>query len=212
MQKPGPEENECLPPHMRILWHPVLGARPYLGNKRKGAAFVMRYARIKNYDIANGSGVRVSLFVSGCRRHCPGCFSPETWDFDYGEKFTLETEKQIIDSLKPDYIAGLSILGGEPLESKAELLPFLKKVKEAYKDKEIWLFTGYTWSEIKQLMEQDSTVKELLSYVDVLKAGPFIESEAQAGLVFKGSKNQQLIDLRKTREKGQVILWEKMKV
>ena len=179
----------------------------------------MRYARIKNYDIANGSGVRISLFVSGCRRHCSGCFSPETWDFDYGEKFTPETEEQIIDSLKPDYIAGLSILGGEPLESKAELLPFLKKVKEAYKDnsgnngnKEIWLFTGYTWSEIKRLMEQDSTVKELLSYVDVLKAGPFIESEAQAGLVFKGSKNQQIIDLKKTREKGQVILWEKMKV
>ena len=172
----------------------------------------MRYARIKNYDIANGSGVRVSLFVSGCLRHCPGCFSPETWDFDYGDKFTPETEEQIIDSLKPDYIAGLSILGGEPLESKAELLPFLKKVKEAYKDKEIWLFTGYTWSEIKRLMEQDSTVKELLSCVDVLKAGPFIEREAEAGLVFKGSKNQQIIDLKKTREKGRVILWEKMKV
>lgn len=172
----------------------------------------MRYGRIKKYDIANGEGVRTSLFVSGCRRHCEGCFSPETWAFEYGEKFTADTENELLESLKPEYIAGLSVLGGEPLESRAELLSFLKRVKEEYEDKEIWLFTGYTWSEIKQLMTRDSTVKELLSYVDVLKAGPFMESESEAGLIFKGSRNQLIIDLKKTRETGQMVLWKGMRV
>ncbi len=183
-----------------------------MGDKGKGAASDVRYARIKKFDIANGAGVRTSLFLSGCRRHCGGCFSPETWSFDYGDEFTADTEAEIIESLKPEYIAGLSVLGGEPLESREELLPFLKRVKEEYKDKEIWLFTGYTWSEIKRLMEQESTVKELLSYADVLKAGPFIESEAEAGLVFKGSRNQQIIDLKKTRETGELVLWEGLKI
>ena len=172
----------------------------------------MRYGRIKKYDIANGEGVRISLFVSGCFRHCPGCFSPETWSFEYGQPFTKETEAEILESLKPDYIAGLSVIGGEPLESRSELAQFLRKVKTIFPNKTIWLFTGYTWSEIKMLMYTDSTVKELLSYVDVLKAGPFDKEQAEAGLVFKGSKNQQLIDLNKTRESGQTVLWEGLKI
>ena len=168
----------------------------------------MNYGRIKYYDIANGTGVRTSLFISGCYRHCPGCFSPETWSFDYGEPFTKDTENEILESLKPDYIAGLSVIGGDPMESRKELIPFLKKVKETYPEKTIWFFTGYTWSEIALMTDRDSSVKELIDLVDVLKCGPFIESQAEAGLVFKGSRNQELVDMNKTRSTGEKVLWK----
>ncbi|HPM62836.1 MAG TPA: anaerobic ribonucleoside-triphosphate reductase activating protein, partial [Methanoregulaceae archaeon] len=126
----------------------------------------MNYAEIKKVDIANGSGVRVSLFVSGCRNHCKGCFNPETWDFDYGRPFTRETEDEIIEALRPSWIQGLSILGGEPTEEEnaAVLIPFLKRVRAALPDKDIWLYSGYTYEALRD--------KEILTLTDVLVDGP----------------------------------------
>ena len=167
----------------------------------------MRYGKIKYFDAANGSGVRTSLFVSGCYRHCPGCFSPETWDFEYGQEFTEKTEKEILESLKPDYISGLSVIGGEPLENRQALIPFLRKVKNVYPNKTIWLFTGYDWTELRGIASVDSSVTDLLNLVDVLKAGDFVEDQKQVGLLFKGSKNQELIDMNKTRAAKKKVLW-----
>ena len=150
----------------------------------------MNYCGIKKTDIANGPGVRVSLFVSGCRNHCPGCFQPETWDFDYGEPFTKETEDETIKALRPSWIQGLSILGGDPMEPENQraLLPFLRRVKEELPEKDIWIYTGY-------LLEKVET-SPLLSYADVVVDGPFVEEEKDAGLAFRGSRNQRIIHLR----------------
>ena len=150
----------------------------------------MNYAEIKKVDIANGSGVRVSLFVSGCRNHCKGCFNPETWDFDYGRPFTRETEDEIIEALRPSWIQGLSILGGEPTEEEnaAVLIPFLKRVRAALLDKDIWLYSGYTYEALRD--------KEILTLADVLVDGPFLLEQKDAGLAFRGSRNQRIIDLR----------------
>jgi anaerobic ribonucleoside-triphosphate reductase activating protein len=150
----------------------------------------MNYCGIKKVDIANGTGIRVSLFVSGCRNHCPGCFQPETWDFDYGEPFTEKTEDEIITALRPSWIRGLSILGGDPMEpeNQKEILPFIRRVKETYPEKDIWLYTGYRLEQV-----WDSP---LLSYVDVVVDGPFVEKEKDAGLAFRGSRNQRIIDLK----------------
>ena len=150
----------------------------------------MNYAEIKKVDIANGPGVRVSLFVSGCRNHCKGCFNPETWDFDYGRPFTRATEDEIIEALRPSWIQGLSILGGEPTEEEnaAVLLPFLKRVRAALPDKDIWLYSGYTYEALWD--------KEILTLVDVLVDGPFLLELKDAGLAFRGSRNQRIIDLR----------------
>ncbi len=150
----------------------------------------MNYCGIKKTDIANGPGVRVSLFVSGCRNHCPGCFQPETWDFAYGEPFAKANEDEIIAALRPSWIQGLSILGGDPMEPENQeaLLPFIRRVKEELPEKDIWLYTGY-------LLRQVGT-SPLLSYVDVIVDGPFVEAEKDAGLAFRGSRNQQIIHLR----------------
>ena len=150
----------------------------------------MNYAEIKKVDIANGPGVRVSLFVSGCRNHCKGCFNPETWDFDYGRPFTRETEDEIIKALRPSWIQGLSILGGEPTEEEnaAVLIPFLKRVRAALPDKDIWLYSGYTYEALRD--------KEILTLADVLVDGPFLLELKDAGLAFRGSRNQRIIDLR----------------
>ena len=150
----------------------------------------MNYAEIKKVDIANGPGVRVSLFVSGCRNHCKGCFNPETWDFDYGRPFTRETEDEIIEALRPSWIHGLSILGGEPTEEEnaAVLIPFLKRVRAALPDKDIWLYSGYTYEVLRD--------KEILTLADVLVDGPFLLEQKDAGLAFRGSRNQRIIDLR----------------
>ena len=150
----------------------------------------MNYAEIKKVDIANGPGVRVSLFVSGCRNHCKGCFNPETWDFDYGRPFTRETEDEIIEALRPSWIQGLSILGGEPTEEEnaAVLIPFLKRVRAALPDKDIWLYSGYTYEALQD--------KEILTLVDVLVDGPFLLELKDAGLAFRGSRNQRIIDLK----------------
>lgn len=154
----------------------------------------MNYATIKKTDIANGIGVRVSLFVSGCRNRCKGCFQPETWDFGYGTPFTEETENEIMEALRPYWIQGLSILGGEPMEpeNQAALLPFLRKVREELPDKDIWMYTGYLYETIAD--------SPLLAYVDVLVDGPFVEAEKDAGLAFCGSRNQRIIRLRKEDE------------
>ncbi len=150
----------------------------------------MNYAEIKKVDIANGPGVRVSLFVSGCRNHCKGCFNPETWDFDYGRPFTRETEDEIIEALRPSWIQGLSILGGEPTEEEnaAVLIPFLKRVRAALPDKDIWLYSGYTYEALRD--------KEILTLADVLVDGPFLLELKDAGLAFRGSRNQRIIDLK----------------
>lgn len=150
----------------------------------------MNYAEIKKVDIANGPGVRVSLFVSGCRNHCKGCFNPETWDFDYGRLFARATEDEIIEALRPSWIQGLSILGGEPTEEEnaAVLIPFLKRVRAALPDKDIWLYSGYTYEALRD--------KEILTLADVLVDGPFLLEQKDAGLAFRGSRNQRIIDLR----------------
>lgn len=149
----------------------------------------MNYAGIKKVDIANGPGVRVSLFVSGCRNHCPGCFNPETWDFDYGEPFTRKTEKEIVKALRPSWIQGLSILGGDPMEPENQraLLPLLKRIRAFLPEKDVWLYTGYRLESVSG--------SPLLPYVDVVVDGPFIESEKDAGLAFRGSRNQRIIEV-----------------
>ena len=150
----------------------------------------MNYAEIKKVDIANGPGARVSLFVSGCRNHCKGCFNPETWAFDYGRPFTRVTEDEIIEALRPSWIQGLSILGGEPTEEEnaAVLIPFLKRLRAVLPDKDIWLYSGYTYEVLRD--------KEILTLADVLVDGPFLLELKDAGLAFRGSRNQRIIDLR----------------
>ena len=133
----------------------------------------MKYCKIKKTDIANGPGVRVSLFVSGCRNHCPGCFQPETWDFEYGSPFTAETEDLLIEALRPSWIQGLSLLGGDPMEPENQegLLPLLQRLKTEFPDKDIWLYTGYSFELIRDA--------SLLQYVDVVVDGPFIEEKKE---------------------------------
>ena len=160
----------------------------------------MNYGAIKKNDIANGLGVRVSLFVSGCRNHCEGCFQPQTWDFEYGQPFTKEVEDEILGALRPDWIQGLSILGGEPMEAENQeaLLPFLKRVKEEYSNKDVWLYSGYVYEQIKDA--------ELLQYVDVLVDGPFVETLKDPSLAFRGSSNQRILNVQESLKAGQAIL------
>lgn len=171
----------------------------------------MNYCNIKKCDTANGPGVRTTLFVSGCRNHCKNCFQPETWDFNYGEPFTKETEDEILETLRPDYVAGLTLLGGDPFEPENQeaLLPFLQRVREAFPNKSIWAFTGYLYE--KDLLpggkRNTPYTEELLKLADVLVDGPFIEEQKNLMLRFRGSENQRLIDLKATREKGEVVLW-----
>ena len=172
----------------------------------------MNYSVIKKTDVANGNGVRVSLFVSGCTHHCKGCFNPETWDFDFGQLFDEAAERCIIDSLKPVYIKGLSVLGGAPMEpvNQKALLPFIRKVKNIYPEKSIWLYTGYTL-ETDLLSESRAKCEftdELLSYIDVLVDGEFIEEKKNLRLSFRGSENQRLIDVKKTLSEGSTVLFD----
>ena len=168
----------------------------------------MNYGTIKNCDVANGAGVRVSLFVSGCRNHCPDCFQPETWDFTYGQPFTEETEQEILRLLKPGYINGLTLLGGDPFEPENQrfLLPFLRKMKAALPRKTVWAYTGYTWEQLtsgKHRVSLPETM-ELLSIIDVLVDGPFIETKKDIRLRFRGSSNQRVIDVQRSITAGQV--------
>lgn len=171
----------------------------------------MNYGEIKNCDIANGIGVRVSLFVSGCTNHCKNCFQPQTWDFGFGSPFTAETEEYILNLLKPDYIKGLSVLGGEPFEPSNQrvLYPFLKRVKERYPNKTIWIFSGFTIEELtaSESYSNCEVTKDILSLCDVLVDGRYDESLKNISLRFRGSSNQRIIDLKKTLAAKELTLW-----
>ena len=164
----------------------------------------MNYAEIKTTDIANGEGVRVSLFVSGCRRHCKGCFNAMTWDFGYGKPFDERVEEFILNALAPDYIAGLTLLGGDPFEPENQraLYPFVKKVRERFPQKNIWCYTGYTYEKgsLKEQEAKTEVTTQLLKLLDVLVDGKFIEELKDIRLKFKGSSNQRIIDLKKSFE------------
>lgn len=172
----------------------------------------MNYGEIKNCDIANGIGVRISLFVSGCTNHCKNCFQPQTWDFNFGEPFTSDTEEKILKMLEPDYIDGLTVLGGEPMEpsNQQALYPFLLKVKEKMPNKTIWVFSGFTLEEMREEggYSNCDVTEKILSIIDVLVDGRFVEELKDITLKFRGSSNQRLIDMKKTNEQGSIVLWE----
>ncbi len=176
----------------------------------------MNYMEIKKYDIANGPGVRTSLFVSGCTHHCKGCFNPESWDFKAGYEFKTETIDEIIESMRPDYIKGLTLLGGEPFElgNQEALIPLVKKVKEVYPNKNIWAFSGYLFDkQIMDVMAQKyDFTKEYLKYIDVLVDGEFHEDEKDLSIVYRGSRNQRIIDVQKSLREGKLVLHPKDKV
>ena len=172
----------------------------------------MNFAAIKPSDIADGPGVRVSLFVSGCTNHCENCFQPETWDFGYGEPFTSETEERILNLLDRSYIKGLTILGGEPFEpsNQRALLPFVRRVRERYPDKTIWMYSGFTYEEMTRegTHPHCEATLPLLALIDVLVDGRFVEKLKNLSLRFRGSSNQRLIDMKKTLADGEIVLWE----
>ena len=172
----------------------------------------MNYATIKWADVANGPGVRVSLFVSGCTHHCPGCFNEEAWDFGYGQPFTSAEEDKIVAALAPAHIKGLSLLGGEPFEpvNQRALLPLLRRVKELYPYKEVWCYSGYTldgelWKDSRARCE---VTDEMLSYIDVLVDGRFDREKKDLSLRFRGSSNQRIINVPKSIAAGEVVLWD----
>ena len=170
----------------------------------------MYYGEIKNCDIANGEGVRVTLFVSGCTNHCKNCFQPQTWDFGYGQPFTEETEAELLRLLSPRYIRGLTMLGGEPFEPENQraLLPFLRKLRRELPEKTVWAFTGVTWEELhtEGSHPRCEVTDELLSLSDVLVDGRYVEDLKDIGLRFRGSSNQRLLDLNATRASGKLTL------
>ncbi len=174
----------------------------------------MNYATIKKRDIANGVGVRVSLFVSGCTHRCKNCFNQETWDFSYGEEFTEDTENLILEYLGPSFVNGLSLLGGEPFEriNQERLVPFLRKVKSAFPDKDIWCYTGYLFD--KELLQESRArckfTDEMLSMIDILVDGKYIEEEKDISLQFRGSKNQRVIDVKRSLSENSVVLWDEL--
>jgi anaerobic ribonucleoside-triphosphate reductase activating protein len=171
----------------------------------------MNYGAIKKRDIANGTGVRVSLLVSGCTHHCPGCFNEATWDFSYGAPYTATTEAEILEALAPDYISGLSLLGGEPMEPQNQrvLLPLLQKMKAAFPAKTVWIYSGYTLEQLQgESRGRCEATDEILALTDVLVDGRFVEAKKDIRLRFRGSSNQRLIDLKKTRESGEIVLWD----
>ena len=176
----------------------------------------MHYGEIKGCDVANGPGVRVTLFVSGCTNHCKGCFQPQTWDFAYGEPFDGAAQQRVLDLLAPDYVSGLTLLGGEPFEPENQraLLPFVRRVREAYPHKTIWAYSGFTYD--GELLREGShprceVTDELLSLIDVLVDGRFVLAQKDISLRFRGSRNQRILDLPKTREAGHVVLWQEPK-
>lgn len=172
----------------------------------------MYYATIKKTDVANGPGVRVSLFVSGCTHHCKGCFNQEAWDFHYGQPYTQDTEDEILQALRPSYITGLTLLGGEPFEpqNQAALLPLLRRVRSELPDKTIWAYSGYTLETdlLTGKLGDWNITREILSYLDVLVDGEFVLAQKDITLRFRGSSNQRLIDLPKTLEQDSVVWWD----
>ena len=174
----------------------------------------MYYAAIKRSDISNGEGIRTSLFVSGCRNRCKNCFNPETWRFDYGEPFTEDTWEYIFSTFQNPVLAGLTVLGGEPMEPENQeaLLPFLRRFKELFPDKTIWLFSGNLYEELTGELGAHPKclpiTSELLSLVDILVDGRFEEEKKSLGIRFRGSTNQRIIDMNKTRECGEIVIWD----
>ena len=170
----------------------------------------MFYGEIKSTDIANGEGIRVTLFVSGCRNHCKNCFNPETWCFTYGKPFTTETQEQILALLKPDYIKGLTLLGGDPFEpeNQRDLLPFLKRVRASFPNKTIWCYTGYTLENelLKETRVRTQWTDEMLKCLDILVDGRFVEELKNLRLNFRGSSNQRIIDVQKTLNTKRLVL------
>lgn len=172
----------------------------------------MHYATIKNCDIANGPGVRISLFVSGCTHKCKGCFNEVAWDFQYGAPFTQETVDYILSLLAPSYVKGLTLLGGEPFEPQNQpaLVDLLRQVKAKYPEKSIWAFSGYLFDRdmLSGKLGEPAVLNEFLSYLDVLVDGPFVESKKDLTLRFRGSSNQRLIDVPASLKSGSVVLWQ----
>ncbi len=174
----------------------------------------MYYAAIKKSDVANGEGIRTSLFVSGCRNRCKNCFQPETWAFDYGNPFTDEVAEEIFKSFENPVVRGLTILGGEPMEPENQegLLPFVREFKRRFPSKTVWLYTGNLYEELTGEVGSHQKAlpitKELLSLVDILVDGRFVEEEKRLGLRFRGSANQRIIDMNKTREAGRIVIWD----
>lgn len=169
----------------------------------------MNYATIKKTDVANGPGVRVSLFVSGCTHHCPGCFNAETWDFNYGKPYTAETQKELLEALRPEYISGISLLGGEPFEdaNRPALIELLRLVRECFPQKDVWCYSGYTFEEMMNWVGQSGKddVLPLLQLIDVLVDGEFILAQKNLRLRFRGSENQRVINVAKSLECGDVV-------
>ena len=172
----------------------------------------MNYATIKNCDIANGPGVRVSLFVSGCTHHCKGCFNEVAWDFDYGQPFTQETIDMILDMMKPNYIKGITLLGGEPFEpqNQPSLVELLRQIKAAYPEKSIWAYSGYLFDKdiLPGKLGDPAVTREFISYLDVLVDGRFVLEKKNLSLRFRGSSNQRIIHVPSSIERGGVVLWE----
>ena len=176
----------------------------------------MNYSEIKYYDIANGPGVRTSLFVSGCRNACPGCFNAITWAFDYGNELDAATSFQIATSLDADYIEGLTILGGEPLEPENQqgFCELLEQVRAQYPAKSLWLYTGFTFEELmgKETRAETEWLERILAALDVLVDGRFVEAQKDISLRFRGSSNQRLIDVPKTLAAGSLVAWEDQEI
>lgn len=172
----------------------------------------MNFATIKNCDIANGPGVRVSLFVSGCTHRCKGCFNAVAWDFDYGEPFTQKTVAMILEYLKPDHIKGITLLGGEPFEPQNQpaIVDLLRQIKEKYPNKSIWAFSGYLFEKdiLSGRLGPWELTREYISYLDVLVDGPFIEEKKDLSLRFRGSSNQRIINVPASLEQNKIVLWE----
>ena len=174
----------------------------------------MYYGKINKCDIANGEGVRVSLFVSGCRNRCEGCFQPETWDFTYGKLFDRSAAEEIFSAADNPSVRGLTILGGEPMEpeNQPEILSLIREFKSLYPEKTVWIYTGNSYEEITgNHRTHTEHTYEILSLADILVDGRFVEEEKSIGLRFRGSKNQRVIDMNKTRDLGEIILWEGIK-
>ncbi len=174
----------------------------------------MNYGEIKNCDISNGEGVRVSLFVSGCTHHCKNCFNRETWDFDYGKLFTKQTEDRIIEMLRPDYIDGFSLLGGEPFEPENQrvLLPLLRRIKNELPQKNVWCYSGYLFDRdlLSSSRARCECTDEMLSLIDVLVDGEFVQELYDISLQFKGSSNQRIIDVKDSLKEKEIVIYNAM--
>ncbi|MGM9636396.1 MAG: anaerobic ribonucleoside-triphosphate reductase activating protein [Eubacteriales bacterium] len=172
----------------------------------------MNFATIKKFDVANGPGVRVSLFVSGCTHHCKGCFNAEAWDFDYGDPFTEREVKIILDALRPDYIKGFSLLGGEPFEAANQpcLADLLERIKGKYPNKTVWCYSGYSLTEnlLPATVGSRENIRRMLNCIDILVDGEFVEEKKDLNLRFKGSSNQRIIRVPETLKTSQIVLWD----